>query len=148
MADWMMIPPPRVTSRQTQASLRASALRSSFVAAPPMPIICSTSGPSSTSMTFPNRPTRLAPPPASGPLPLPQRCSLVVTREISADVEVRMDDGPQAASRSLGRFQGVQKGLRLHDVSVALGARAGGRTFFGPRDIGDRVEPERASGVR
>src|SRR3954468_13048379 len=66
-----MIPPPRVTSLQTHASLRASALRSSLVIALPMPSICSTSGPSRTSTVFPRRRRRLASPWASVDLPAP-----------------------------------------------------------------------------
>src|SRR4051812_35307055 len=67
----MMMPPPRGTSRQTHASLRASALRSSLVAAPPTPSICSRSGPSRTSTILPRRRSRLARPWASVDLPEP-----------------------------------------------------------------------------
>src|SRR5437660_10743883 len=71
MADCRMVPPPRVTSLQTQASLRASALRSSLVPPLPTPSICSTSGPSITSTIFPSRRRRLARPCASVDLPAP-----------------------------------------------------------------------------
>src|SRR5438067_2259119 len=54
MAACSTIPPPRVTSRQAQASLRVSALRSSLVCARPTPRYCSTSAPSSTSIVFPS----------------------------------------------------------------------------------------------
>src|SRR5258708_862244 len=66
-----MMPPPRVTSLHTHASLRASALRSSLVPALPMPSIFSTSSPSSTSTVFPSRRRRLASPWASVDLPDP-----------------------------------------------------------------------------
>ena len=71
MADCRTIPPPRVTSRHTQASLRVSALRSSLVPALPIESICSTSWPSRTSTVFPNRLRRLANPWASVDLPEP-----------------------------------------------------------------------------
>src|SRR6184192_3909289 len=71
MAAWRTIPPPRVTSRQAQASLRVSALRSSFVWARPTPRNCSTSAPSRISIVFPSLLRRLARACASVLLPDP-----------------------------------------------------------------------------
>src|SRR5712671_5081051 len=70
-AAWSTIPPPRVTSRQTQASLRASRLRSSLFWPCATFRNCSASPPSSTSTLFPRRRRRLASPAARVGFPAP-----------------------------------------------------------------------------
>src|SRR5581483_3046827 len=42
----------------------------------------------------------------------------VLIREISADIGMGVDDGPEVATRLLGPLQCVQEGLRIHHVAV------------------------------
>src|SRR6266849_1270674 len=71
MAACSTIPPPRVTRRQTQASLRASRLRASSFWPCATFKNCSASPPSSTSTVFPSRRKRLARPAARVDFPAP-----------------------------------------------------------------------------
>src|SRR5467141_2177523 len=59
-----------------------------------------------------------------------------------------MNDGPKAPPGTLGRFQGKQQGFRVHDVSVALAAAAGRRSFRCAGNILDCLKTQISVRVR
>src|ERR1700693_697590 len=66
--------------------------------------------------------------------------AFVFAGEISPDVRVGVDDGPQAPARLLGPVQGVQERLRVHHVAVALRPGAGRGAVRGAGDVPDGLE--------